>query len=393
MKNISASVPKLTMCERKIIFAYLELICENSIDKIRVSQLCKIAGVNRSTFYRSFFDIYDLEEKLEKYFIDSMVYFWASNDFGYFNAGSYILSVSKLEAATGFDRELFDRTLNSMKFDKRLAGEMFTKLFEAIMDSVDEDIRNDEKLKNVLKFILNGSIFYYLYDPSAFDYDVIDEFEKITSCIFSNFIAEAKNKSEFSVPITTGKKTDIYAKNKERLSVMKTKKSLRAAFFELSTKKDSGKITVSALCEKAEVSHATFYNHYSSIEDFISKIKEDVIDTSVNIGYNIYSSMDAGTLDITDLASFIAKCQANFAKFPTMNSASVLELPREFSKRFCKYMDESYDCIFDSHLAFSIICNCAFCSLIMPCDGNSLSLEAVMGIAYQAVLFLFKRKE
>lgn len=41
-----------------------ELMKEKSYRKISVTEICEKAGINRSTFYRNFADVYDLVEKL-----------------------------------------------------------------------------------------------------------------------------------------------------------------------------------------------------------------------------------------------------------------------------------------------------------------------------------------
>ncbi|MGN1347507.1 MAG: TetR/AcrR family transcriptional regulator [Acutalibacteraceae bacterium] len=47
----------------KIINAAAELMKEKSYRKISVAEICKKAGINRSTFYRNFEDVYDMVEK------------------------------------------------------------------------------------------------------------------------------------------------------------------------------------------------------------------------------------------------------------------------------------------------------------------------------------------
>lgn len=48
----------------KIIYAAAELMKEKSYRKISVAQICEKAGINRSTFYRNFEDVYDMVGKL-----------------------------------------------------------------------------------------------------------------------------------------------------------------------------------------------------------------------------------------------------------------------------------------------------------------------------------------
>ena len=58
----------------------------------------------------------------------------------------------------------------------------------------------------------------------------------------------------------------------------KTRRSITNAFLELRTKKPLEKITVKELCEKAEVSKATFYLHYKDIYDLSDVLQNNIID-------------------------------------------------------------------------------------------------------------------
>ncbi len=49
---------------QKIMKAFVELLQEKEIKEISVSDICKMTGLNRSTFYANFIDIYDLADKL-----------------------------------------------------------------------------------------------------------------------------------------------------------------------------------------------------------------------------------------------------------------------------------------------------------------------------------------
>lgn len=50
--------------EEKIEKTFIELLQTKEIKDISVSEICKIAKINRSTFYKSYIDIYDLIDKI-----------------------------------------------------------------------------------------------------------------------------------------------------------------------------------------------------------------------------------------------------------------------------------------------------------------------------------------
>lgn len=54
----------------KIEKTFLQLIQKNNIENISVSDICKITGLNRSTFYANYIDIYDLVEKVKSRMAD-----------------------------------------------------------------------------------------------------------------------------------------------------------------------------------------------------------------------------------------------------------------------------------------------------------------------------------
>lgn len=54
----------------KIEKTFLKLIQKKNIDEISVSTICELAGLNRSTFYANYVDIYDLIDKVMKKMAD-----------------------------------------------------------------------------------------------------------------------------------------------------------------------------------------------------------------------------------------------------------------------------------------------------------------------------------
>lgn len=56
-----------------IINTFLEIRAKKPLEKITVTELCKKAEINKSTFYVHYHDIYDLSEQLEKEVVDSIL--------------------------------------------------------------------------------------------------------------------------------------------------------------------------------------------------------------------------------------------------------------------------------------------------------------------------------
>ena len=79
----------------KIEKTFLQLIQKKNIDEISISMICKMANLNRSTFYANYIDIYDLAEKIKKNMEFEFAQFQISSnskqDFdGYLNMFRYI---------------------------------------------------------------------------------------------------------------------------------------------------------------------------------------------------------------------------------------------------------------------------------------------------------------
>ena len=50
----------------KMINAFVKLLQEKDLSKISVTDICKLADVNRTTFYANYIDIYDLADAVQK---------------------------------------------------------------------------------------------------------------------------------------------------------------------------------------------------------------------------------------------------------------------------------------------------------------------------------------
>lgn len=61
--------PKKLYSKKRIEETFLLLLRKKPIERISVTELCEKAGINRSTFYAHYIDIYDLMEKVTDSFV------------------------------------------------------------------------------------------------------------------------------------------------------------------------------------------------------------------------------------------------------------------------------------------------------------------------------------
>lgn len=66
--------------QEKIEKIFIQLIQRKNIDEISVSTICEKAGLNRSTFYANYLDIYDLSEKVKEKMADDFAAFQMSQN-------------------------------------------------------------------------------------------------------------------------------------------------------------------------------------------------------------------------------------------------------------------------------------------------------------------------
>lgn len=127
----------------KIGEAFMSLLETKDIRKISVSDICKIANINRSTFYSNYLDVYDLADKLRDHL---------EADLGNIFNGSTML----------------DNTENSIRFfshikDNQLYYKCYFKLgYDSKFELIKYDVSQAEKdfdnkhIKYHVEFFRNG---------------------------------------------------------------------------------------------------------------------------------------------------------------------------------------------------------------------------------------------
>ncbi len=96
----------------KIEKAFMELLVNRELKEIYVSDICKLTGINRSTFYANFEDVYDLadkiKEKLEEEFSELFENYDTENN--YFGAITMFRHIK--------DNQLFYKTYFKLGYDE-----------------------------------------------------------------------------------------------------------------------------------------------------------------------------------------------------------------------------------------------------------------------------------
>lgn len=161
--------------------------------------------------------------------------------------------------------------------------------------------------------------------------------------------------------------------NKNKSSI-KTKRIIRKMFAEmLSEKKDLGNISISELCERAEISRGTFYAHYDDIYGVAEEYENELIDTFFS---NVESINPHNIMDVMDtIFQFIKQnnenyqllCKSNeilFAakKLTQTTSTKLLEIiERDFNTKINKFIE----------LDITIFLDGIFCEYVKSCRGYS----------------------
>ena len=97
---------------RRIEKAFTELLQEKELHDIKVSDICKLCGLNRSTFYANFVDVYDLADKMRGHLEDEVNRLYEQERVQGFNSNDYLKLFYHIR-----DNQLFYRTYFKLGYD------------------------------------------------------------------------------------------------------------------------------------------------------------------------------------------------------------------------------------------------------------------------------------
>lgn len=99
---------------QRIESAFVELLQTRELNDISVSELCKLCGLNRSTFYANFIDIYDLADHLRERLEAEVTQLYADEIAHSYNSNDYLKLFRHIR-----DNQLFYRTYFKLGYDQQ----------------------------------------------------------------------------------------------------------------------------------------------------------------------------------------------------------------------------------------------------------------------------------
>lgn len=96
----------------KIEHAFIELLQTKALNQITVSDICKKAELNRSTFYANYMDIYDLADKIKDYLESELERLYEDELLNQFNSNDYLKLFRHIR-----DNQLFYKTYFKLGYD------------------------------------------------------------------------------------------------------------------------------------------------------------------------------------------------------------------------------------------------------------------------------------
>lgn len=114
--------------QEKIKNAFLQLIQTHEIYQIAIIDICKLANINRSTFYANYLDIYDLADKIKEDMFNNMLELYNDESKNCIHSYNYLKLFRHVK-----ENQLYYKTLLKLKFD-------FTKYY-------DNHLENNEAIK------------------------------------------------------------------------------------------------------------------------------------------------------------------------------------------------------------------------------------------------------
>ena len=94
--------------------AFMELLQTRELNEVTVADICKLSGLNRSTFYANFTDLYDLADRVREHLEDEVNRLYEAEKAKKINSNDYLRLFRHIR-----DNQLFYRTYFRLGYDNQ----------------------------------------------------------------------------------------------------------------------------------------------------------------------------------------------------------------------------------------------------------------------------------
>ena len=101
--------------QRRMERTFVQLLQERELDAISVTDICKGAGVNRTTFYANYVDLYDLAAKIQDHLEEEVANLYTDERSSKYNSHDYLKLFYHIR-----DNQLFYKTYFKLGMEGRL---------------------------------------------------------------------------------------------------------------------------------------------------------------------------------------------------------------------------------------------------------------------------------
>ena len=98
--------------KEKIEKCFIELIQTKNVDEVSITDICKNTGLNRSTFYANYIDIYDLVDKLRERMINDWLEIYKDEKDNNYHSYDFLKLFRHIK-----DNQIFYKTYFKLNFD------------------------------------------------------------------------------------------------------------------------------------------------------------------------------------------------------------------------------------------------------------------------------------
>ena len=177
-------------------------------------------------------------------------------------------------------------------------------------------------------------------------------------------------------------------KKKEDLRVKKTKEAIRNTFKEMICEMDYDQISIKELAQRAQINRKTFYLHYSSLDELLEELQEEIVNNFLKQKVS-YGSMK----DIRDLIRLFFEYAAHMSFFHErlICSGSYRPVWEKINKRIMEHRRNDKRGVFgldeySENLIFAYFgANSTLLYRQWIADGKKISLERLIEITTELI--------